>query len=197
MTHGRSLLRQSVWAALVMILSITLHFWLLDLADRLVSTYPSVTDLLLLNIPLLRVGLIGESWFLAYLLIFAWLHFRHQRERTPRLFLAIALFYLIRGLFLFLFPIGSPVGKPEDAFAIYPHADHGYFPGGHVGLMTLLALSLADRRWRLGLFAAAIIFGLGTMLTRAHYTADTMAGMINAFAVTAFFGLAPVVRWRL
>lgn len=190
-------LRRSLMALIAMIAAVMVHFWLIGLADRVVGVFPSVKDVVLLNLPLISVGYLGEVWFVLFLLLFAWRHFRYQAARTPTLFYAIALLYILRGILLLVFPIGAPVGAPTDAVTVYPYPNHSYFPGGHVGLMMLLALATADRRWRLIFIVGAVLFGFGTMLTRAHYTADTIVGIINAYAVASILGLAPTLGRRL
>lgn len=194
---GSSLFRRTVWSSVFLVSGVTIHFWMIGLADRLVGVFPSVKDILLLQLPLIYVGYIGEVAFVLFLTLFAWRHFRYQRELTPRVFYAIGALYLLRGVFLLLLPIGAPVGAPPDPVTVYPYPNHSYFPGGHVGLMMLLAFSIQDRRWRWGLIGLAVAFGVGTMLTRAHYTADTVSGMVNAYAVASAFGLVHQPARRL
>src|SRR5262249_11669818 len=55
--------------------------------------------------------------------------------------------------------------------------------GGHFGVITLLILSLHERRGRHLLFGGAMVSAIGTMLARTHYAADTLGGGLLGYAV--------------
>ena len=46
-------------------------------------------------------------------------------------------------------------------------------------------MSLRDRVAHRAFMAAAIVFGVGTLLTKAHYTADLFGAFLIAYAVSA------------
>lgn len=158
------------------------------LIERYVSRWPSVPDVWMDALPRYEFGLVGELWFFGLILLFAAPHFRENWRSTPRVLLALGLFYFLRGWFMFLFPIGAPAGavSPDDRLNVWGFAEHAYFPGGHIGVLTVLALH-AVRPWvRRWLWAGLLVFGVGTVLSKNHYVMDSVAGMILAYAVTVW-----------
>lgn len=181
--------RPTVWSgAIVLVLGLAVHNGLLSIVERLVATYPSVHDVLLERLPYVNFGRAGELYFALFLAIFAVMLFRDQRPDVGRVLTLLGLLYASRGIFLLLLPIGAPVGAPplQDRFVLYPYAAHAFFPGGHVGLMVLMARLVRRPPWRRWLFLAAAVFAVGTILARTHYTADALGGALLAYAVAAW-----------
>jgi membrane-associated phospholipid phosphatase len=147
-----------------------------------------VPDVIQARLPYVDFGLPGELVFFAFLITCATLLFTRQRARSPRCSAWWVRFYAIRGVFLLLLPIGTPPTAPPDIHRSRsnPYADHAYFPGGHAGLMTILSLSMADRRWRRALLAVAIVFAIGSVMARYHYTADVLAGGALGYALVSW-----------
>ncbi len=174
--------------ALLFVLGLAVHNALLSIGERLVRTYPSVHDVLLERLPYVNFGRAGELYFAAFLAAFAIILFRRQRPDVGRVLALLGIFYAARGVFLLLLPIGAPYGapSPQDRFVLYPYATHAFFPGGHAGLMVLMALIVRQPSWRRWLLTAAVIFALGTVLARTHYTADGLGGALLAYAVVAW-----------
>jgi membrane-associated phospholipid phosphatase len=52
--------------------------------------------------------------------------------------------------------------------------------------MTILSLSMQDLRWRRVLLVVTVVFGLGSVMARAHYTADVIAGGALGYALVAW-----------
>ena len=150
----------------------------LKLSDHLVPWFPSVPDVIQARLPYMNFGVTGELVFMAFVLASATLLITRQRRGLPAVLCLVGVFYAIRGVFMFLLPIGSPPTAPavSERFVLYPYANHGYFPGGHAGLMTILSLTVEDQLWRRSLLAVAVVFALGSVMARAHYTADVIAG---------------------
>lgn len=164
------------------------HNACLTLIERLTSRFPSVPDVLMARLPYVAFGLPGELYFVAFLIAVSTVLIRSQPRTVPAVLTKLGLFYAFRGLFLFFLPIGSPDDAPALAsrFVLYPWADHAYFPGGHVGLMTILSLAVQHPRWRRGLLVATGLFAFGTLLARTHYTADALGGWLLAYAITSW-----------
>ena len=178
--------RKRVWIGLFSLgLGVGWHMAALAIAERSVESYPSIDDVILRVLPRIELFGIGETAFFAYLLLFAVLYFRQQDRDCGRLLASLGLFYALRGFFLLLLPIGPPLDAfdPGDRLTIYPYASHAYFPGGHIGIMLLMAWALRRRPLRIGLTMFALLFGFGSMLTRAHYTADILGGVLLAYAI--------------
>src|SRR6185295_1343524 len=171
-----------------LVAGLAVHNACLMLVERFTSSFPSVPDVLLARLPYVAFGLPGELCFVAFLVTASTLLFRWQIATVPAVLARLGLFYACRGLFLLFLPIGAPLGAPslDSRFVLYPWASHAYFPGGHAGLMTILSLSVENRRWRLGLLAATAVFAFGTLLARTHYTADALGGWLLGYAIIAW-----------
>jgi hypothetical protein len=164
------------------------HMTCLSAIERFTTSYPSVHDEFMARLPYVDFGWPGELYFFAFVAAVTLVHVRTQRSTVAGVFAKLGLFYAVRGVFLFLLPIGSPADAPPIAsrFVLYPFPNHAYFPGGHVGLMTILSLSVRDTRWRRGFLVATALFALGTILARTHYTADAFGGWLLGYAVTSW-----------
>ena len=164
------------------------HMASLQLIEHFITTYPSVPDVFMQRLPYVDFGPPGELCFVAFLVLAVGRLLRSQPETGPAILAKLGLFYMVRGVFLFVMPIGSPADAPPlgSRFVLYPFPSHAYFPGGHVGLMTMLSLSVHDDRWRRSFLAATALFAFGTLLARTHYTGDAIGGWLLAYAITAW-----------
>jgi membrane-associated phospholipid phosphatase len=160
----------------------------LRLSDQLVPWFPSVPDIIQARLPYVDFGVPGELVFIAFFVTSVTLLITRQPSSIATVLCLIGVFYAIRGVFMFLLPIGSPPTAPPGLhrFLLYPYASHAYFPGGHAGLMTILSLSMQDLRWRRVLLVVTVVFGLGSVMARAHYTADVIAGGALGYALVAW-----------
>jgi len=177
--------RLSLRAALLIALSgVSLALGAPVLIERYVRIFPSVPDIIQARLPYVNFGIAGELYFLMLLIAAGLVLFRRQSTDLPGLLAMLGIFYGLRGAFIFTFPIGPPAGAPLLALRspFYP-VWHGYFPGGHAGLMTILSLSMRDRRWRAAFLIATALFAAGTVLSRAHYIADVLGGAVLGYAV--------------
>lgn len=188
---------KKIWLSLAIALAgVGVHMGALALADRLVTIFPAVSDILMDRWPAFDFYLIGELFFAAIILAIIYNILGRQRPDIARILVMVGIYYAARGIFLLFLPIGAPHGAPlpADRFVFYPYPSHAYFPGGHIGIMFLLARAIRDPRWRRGIIAAALVFGLGTMLTKAHYTADLFGGLLLGYAVSVW-GEKHLKRW--
>jgi hypothetical protein len=168
------------FGTLALVLGLAFHMTALATVDAWVREFPSVPDLLHERLPYYDFGAPGEWAYATFMLAMAFVLFRHQPRTVPVILTLLGSFYAVRGLFLFLLPIGSPPTAPalDERFVFWPFAGHAYFPGGHTGMMTVLSLSVASRRWRRAFLAATFAFALGTLIARTHYTADAVGGWL-------------------
>jgi membrane-associated phospholipid phosphatase len=178
-------MKRLIFAVSVLMAGVAIHMLALFITDRAIASFPSVPDLLMDRLPRVDFGVTGELFFVAILIFFAVTFFRQPKHDTARLLIALGMFYALRGLFLFFLPIGMPFGAapPEERFTFYPYGTHAFFPGGHFGILTIMALSLTDRRARILMMAAVVVFGLGTVLAKTHYTADLLGGGLFAYLI--------------
>ena len=157
----------------------------LALIERYVRTFPSVPDVAQASLPYVNFGLAGELSFVAFLVAALLVIVIRQPRTLPAILAMVGIFYAIRGLFLFLLPIGAPPTAPllASRLAIYPFSSHSYFPGGHAGLMSILSLSMTSRSRKAIFFVATALFALGTVIARTHYVADVIGGALVGYAV--------------
>lgn len=175
-------------AGLVAAIGVTWHFSALSLIERFVTTWPRVSDILIDHWPRIDFGIYGEFWFFGLVALFCFFHFRDRWRASPDVILALGLMYFIRGWFLFLFPIGGPLGSvgADQRFSVWGHEAHAFFPGGHIAILTTLAM-FAPRPWiRNILWIGLILFGFGTMLAKTHYTMDSVGGIILGWAISTW-----------
>lgn len=134
---------------------------------------------------------------LAMLLAYA---LRHERVGAPGMMAAFALFYLLRAAVIVLTPLAIAHGDGEY-FSFIRMAQNGGL-SGHAGAALLCYLLVDPRRSprlrhvQLGLVVAEC---LALVLSRSHYSADVIAGMLLAYLVwrewTVGTVLAPLKRW--
>lgn len=168
-----------------LVLGLASHMVALASVDALVRDFPSVPDVVHDRLPYFDFGAPGEWAYAVFMLAMVFVLFRRQPRTVPVILTRLGVFYALRGVFLFLLPIGAPPTAPglDERFVLWPFAGHAYFPGGHTGMMTVLSLSVAAPRWRRAFLAATFAFALGTMIARTHYTADAVGGWLLGYAV--------------
>jgi hypothetical protein len=170
---------------LVLVAGLGIHMACLAWIGTLVRSFPPVPDVLHACLPYVDFGPPGELVYVAFLVAMATVLFRTQPRTLPSILAALGIFYAIRGIFLFLLPIGLPPTAPpvSDRFVLWPYAEHAFFPGGHTGMMTVLSLSVISTPWRRAFLSVTLAFALGTLLARTHYTADAFGGWLVGYAV--------------
>lgn len=181
-------MRRWIIAILAAVVGAAWNFVALALIERSVTVFPRVPDVLMDNLPRIDFGIVGEIWFFGLIALFAILHFKRQWRTTPVVLLALGLMYLIRGTFLYFFPIGAPLGSvgADARLSIWGHETHAFFPGGHIAILTIFAM-FAPQQWvRKTLWAGLIVFGIGTTLAKTHYTMDSVAGILLGYAVSVW-----------
>lgn len=174
-----------VRGVLALAAGLAVHMSALAAIEQLVPSFPSVPDVVHERLPYVDFGAPGEWLFFAFLAV-VFVHLVRQRPADlPRALTLLGVFYAIRGVFLFLLPIGAPPTAPplDSRFVLWPFARHAYFPGGHAGMMTILAASVAARPWRRALLAFVVVFAFGTLLARTHYAADALGGILLGWGI--------------
>lgn len=182
----------------ILLAGIALHMVALALIDRWVLDYPSINDVILTHLPRYNLFLFGEIAFAVYCFGFGIAYCSRQWRTLPQLLVMVGLLYAIRSVFLFTLPIGSPPDALQlsERYTLYPYADHAYFFGGHAALLYLFALSLKNKRLRAIFLFCATVFVVGSLIARAHYTADIIAGFLIAAGIYSW-GSRHLSSWML
>lgn len=148
-----------------------------------VSASNSVTDIILDNIPTINTEIIFVQGIFIFLIFVAWLLIK-EPKRIPFALKSIALFVIIRSVFISLTHIGPvPNTGPllEGNFIGKFTFGGDLFFSGHTGLPFLMAMIFwNDRKLRLLFIAAAVFFGASVLLGHLHYSIDVFA----AFFIT-------------
>lgn len=154
----------------------------------------AVTDIILSNIRVYDV-----DWVFAYgpLIFFLFLIAicLHDPKRIPYTLKSIALFVLVRSVFVTLTHIG--------AFPVQATVEHGsfflkYFTGGgdlffsgHTGLPFLLALLFwRERVLRVLFISTSVLFGIVVLMGHFHYSIDVLAAFFITYTI---FHIAEII----
>ena len=190
-------MKRWLWSGFIFLGGLAANVAALNIADRHATSFPSVPDVIVDNLPFVNLFAYGELYLGSYILLFLVVYLRQPWRHFAYLFALIGIFYVGRALFLLTLPIGAPAGAihAADRLSVYPFGDHSYFPSGHFGLMLVLAFQLQSRRLRRGFLVAATLFGIGTLLTKAHYSADILGGFLIAYAAHAWGERSLKYQW--
>jgi membrane-associated phospholipid phosphatase len=170
---------------LMLVAGLALHMASLAGIEQFVHTFPSVPDVLHSNLPYVDFGVPGELLYAAFLVTITAVLLKRQPRTVAGILFLLGVFYGLRGVFLFVLPLGMPPTAPplESRFVLWPFPGHAYFPGGHTGMMTVLSFSVVSRSWRRAFLVATLAFAFGTLLSRTHYTGDALGGWCIGYAI--------------
>ncbi len=152
------------------------------------SASNSVTDIILNNIPIFNV-----NWIFIYgpLLLWGFVAFLILKEpkRIPFILKSLALFVLIRSLFITLTHIG-PFPDQMSFVANVPNILQNFMFGGdlffsgHTGSPFLMALVFwRDIRLRLFFIATTILFGVVVLMAHLHYSIDVLSAVFITYTI--------------
>jgi membrane-associated phospholipid phosphatase len=146
---------------------------------------PTLSDLILDNIPYLNVSFLYDWLAFVSVIFFAFYVFLYKEyENLPYYFLVLGLFEILRATFVVLTPFGHPTNfaGSTSIFHGFTRYDLGLYPSGHTGLNFMyLFLSKGFPKLILLILSLGIVFSL--FLSRGHYSIDILSGIIFAYAV--------------
>jgi len=153
------------------------------------TVFPSLSDMVLDQLPVLDASLVYDVACIAvFFIVMVYIIRRKDYGRIPYFLLLTGLFYIIRGIFVTLTPLGNPPGFDGsnplfNGFCVY---EFGVYPSGHVGNSFLLLLLVNNRiyRYLIGLCLVFIILAL--FYSHCHYSIDVFSGILFAYAIKAF-----------
>ena len=153
------------------------------------AVFPSLSDMVLDQLPVMDASLVYDTvCILVFFIVVAYIIHRKDYGRIPYFLMLSGIFYILRGIFVVLTPLGNPPGFDGsnplfNGFSLY---EFGVYPSGHVGNSFLLLLLVNDRTYRylLGLCLVLIIVSL--FYSHCHYSIDVFSGFLFAYAIKAF-----------
>jgi membrane-associated phospholipid phosphatase len=108
-------------------------------------------------------------------------------EKIPFTMKSLALFYLVRSIFITLTHLGpNPTRLPVDpaTFMSSYLTGNDFFFSGHTGMPFLMALVFwEDKIVRYVCLAASVVFGTAVLLGHLHYSIDVFSAFFIAFGI--------------
>ncbi len=169
---------------LFLIVSIVITFFaILYATDR--ASGP-VTDIILSNLPVYDVdGIFVYGPVIFWMLVAIYL--LYKPKKIPFTIKSIALFTIIRSIFITLthigpFPIHDQI-TTSGLLGVFTTGNDLFF-SGHTGLPFLMALVFWDEKYLRWFFiAASIFFGAIVLMAHLHYSIDVFAAFFITFAI--------------
>ena len=177
-----------------LVLSLVINFYAGTYATERASN--AVQDIILSNIPVFNVDLIFVYGPLV-LWLFVAILILYEPKRIPFLLKSVALFVIIRAVFITLTHIGP--FPDQITLDISPNGwiNHFIFGGdlffsAHTGLPFLMALVFWDNKLLRVIFVvSAVFFGIIVLLGHLHYSIDVLSAFFITYSIyhiaTVFF----------
>jgi hypothetical protein len=169
---------------LFLLLSLAINNYAAAYADRSASNY--VTDILLDNIPVFNVNFIVNEVLCLFIYIMAFL-ILIKPQRLPFVLKSLALFILIRSMFITLTHLHVPPNhsylNPNDWLSGIA-AGQDLFFSGHTGMPFLLALIFWHNKLiRYTALIGTVIFGSAMILGHLHYSIDVFSAFFITYTI--------------
>lgn len=188
--RSKEFMQATVEALFMLFLSLVVNFYAGLYATERASN--SVTDLILSNIPAYDLDGIFV-WGAIALWIFVILLLIRDPKRIPFTLKSVALFVVIRSVFISITHIGPfPTAIPADPGSLIMNwtamADLFYgkdlFFSGHTGLPFLFALIFWENKILRNTFVvASFVFGAVVLLAHFHYSIDVLAAFFITYSI--------------
>ena len=181
--QNKKFLASASIAVLLLVISLVVNFYVGLYATERESN--PVTDLILSNIRVFDVDGIFVYGSIIFWIVIGFLCL-FKPKRLPFTLKSIALFILIRSLFVSLTHIGPfPTHIILDSNIISKFSSDGdLFFSGHTGLPFLMALIFWENYYlRLLFIISALIFGITVLLGHLHYSIDVLAAFFITYTI--------------
>jgi hypothetical protein len=176
-------LRSFFLSLVFLVISLIVNFYAGTYATERASNY--VTDIILSNIPVFDLDgvFIWGSFILASFITLICLY---KPERIPFTLKSIALFVIIRSLFITLTHLGpfpSQIAINSDLLSKMSFGGDLFF-SGHTGLPFLLALIFWKNKITRYIFLFfSIMFAIVVLLAHLHYSIDVLAAFFITYSI--------------
>ncbi len=146
----------------------------------------SVTDLLLDNLPVIRVGFIFNEGAIIFLFVVSVI-FAYEPRKIPFVLKSTALFIIIRSLFMMLTHLAAPLNQiyidSSDIISKVSSGDDLFF-SAHTGLPFLMAIIFWNEKYLRNLFLFfTFIGGASVLLGHLHYSIDVFSALFISFGI--------------
>jgi hypothetical protein len=164
-------------------LSLVINFYAGNYATEKASSY--VTDIILNNTRVYDLDGIFVYGAIAFWIFITLLLIRGPR-RIPFVLSSVALFVIIRSIFISVTHIGPFPGQLTIESRLFNKLTFAgdLFFSGHTGLPFLMALIFWENfRIRLICLISAVIFGVVVLLAHVHYTIDVLSAFFITYSI--------------
>jgi hypothetical protein len=169
---------------LLLALSLIVNHFVGAYVDK--SNVHAVNDILLDNLPVMNVNFIVNEGVWLYISIMAFFAFKHP-QKIPFGFKSIALFVLIRSIFVSLTHLGpAPIHSFLNSHDLLTSiaAGNDMFFSGHTGMPFLLALVFWDDKIARSVsIFASLFFGFSMILGHLHYSIDVFSAFFITYTI--------------
>lgn len=174
----------ALYSFLFLALSLVINYAAGTYATKSASN--AVSDLFLDNLPTLDVSIIFIDGFILFVIFVAALII-HQPKKIPFVLKSMALFIVIRAMFMTLTHIAPmPDQIPLEAGDVVNKFTFGadLFFSAHTGLPYLMALIFwPNKQLRIIFLAISVIFGVSVLLGHLHYSIDVFAAYFITYSI--------------
>jgi divalent metal cation (Fe/Co/Zn/Cd) transporter len=179
----RSFILSILSSIVLLVISLIINFYAGTYAARSASN--PVTDIILSNIR--AYDLDAVFVYGSFLFFFVILFFGLQRpQRMPYIIKSIALFVIIRSLFITMTHLGTfptQITVQSDLLSMLTFGGDLFF-SGHTGLPFLLALVFWKDKWARYIFILfSMVFAVTVLLSHMHYTIDVASAFFITFTI--------------
>lgn len=145
-----------------------------------------VADIILDNIPVINVGYVFYEGFallwVGVIFLLLW-----EPKNIPFVVKSIALFIVIRSLFITLTHLGLPpihsYMSPDSSFR-YISSGNDMFFSSHTGLPFLMALIFwKNKKLKIIFISASVLFAICVLLGHLHYSIDVFAAFFITYSI--------------
>ena len=153
------------------------------------KTLPGLSDLILDNLPYWDIDYIYDIFMLVASVIFIiYVVHKQHYNKIPYFLVLGGIYYLIRGIFIILTPLGNPplFDGTSGLFNGFAKYELGVYPSGHTGIAFLYFLLAENKYYKIIFLICTFIIIGAFFFARGHYSIDILSGIIFAYAIKAF-----------
>lgn len=145
----------------------------------------ATTDILLDNLPVVNIDIIFSEGTFLFIIFIVFLLILNPKT-IPLTLKSVALFIIIRSLFVIMTHLGPAPGHIITDFNQLKYVSSGYdlFFSGHTGLPFLMALLFWDKKYLRWLFlSSSVIAAAAVILGHLHYTIDVFSAFFISYGI--------------